>query len=326
MTPTAIMPPSVLRHRPFVLFWCARICAAIGYQMLGVAVGWQMYALTGNPLDLGLVGLVQFIPAAALGAGRRPGRRPLRPPPHAAVCQTVEAVAAAACFGSVCRRDQPGIHPGVAFYPGRRARLRGADDADPGAGAGAAAAGAARGRGLGIDQPDRHHRRPGARRLPLRGRSDRGLYVCLRCCSSRRPCCLTFVRIERAAPARAVQPAGLLRGLRLHPPQSDRARRDLARPVRGAARRRDRAAADVRRDVFGPAPWASACCAPRPRSARSAWRRADALAVRARRRADHVRGGRRLRALDHRVRAVELVRRWRSRRSRCSAPPTWSAW
>ena len=34
--------------------------------MLVVAVGWQLYELTGNPLDLGLVGLVQFIPAILL--------------------------------------------------------------------------------------------------------------------------------------------------------------------------------------------------------------------------------------------------------------------
>ena len=34
--------------------------------MVGVAVGWQIYQLTRSPLDLGLVGLVQFIPSALL--------------------------------------------------------------------------------------------------------------------------------------------------------------------------------------------------------------------------------------------------------------------
>ena len=38
----------------------------MAYQMLTVAVGWQVYALTGSALDLGLVGLVQFLPAFAL--------------------------------------------------------------------------------------------------------------------------------------------------------------------------------------------------------------------------------------------------------------------
>lgn len=34
--------------------------------MLGVAVGWQLYDLTGSALDLGLVGLVQFVPMVLL--------------------------------------------------------------------------------------------------------------------------------------------------------------------------------------------------------------------------------------------------------------------
>src|SRR5882724_11839954 len=42
------VPESILRHQPFVLYWSARACAAMGYQMLGVAVAWQMYALTGS--------------------------------------------------------------------------------------------------------------------------------------------------------------------------------------------------------------------------------------------------------------------------------------
>ena len=37
--------------------------AMIAHQMLAVAVGWQVYALTGRALDLGLVGLVQFLPS-----------------------------------------------------------------------------------------------------------------------------------------------------------------------------------------------------------------------------------------------------------------------
>jgi MFS family permease len=89
-------PESILRHRPFVLYWSARTCASMGYQMLGVAVAWQMYALTGSAFDLGLVGLVQFLPAAAfmLVAGqvadRYDRRRLLR------ICQAVEGLAAAA--------------------------------------------------------------------------------------------------------------------------------------------------------------------------------------------------------------------------------------
>ena len=48
--------PSLLRHRSFVLFWCARTSTSGAYQMQAVAVGWQLYDLTHDPLDLGLVG------------------------------------------------------------------------------------------------------------------------------------------------------------------------------------------------------------------------------------------------------------------------------
>ena len=52
------------RHRPFALYWVARVSGTFALQMQAVAVAWQMYDLTRNPLDLGLVGLTQFIPAA----------------------------------------------------------------------------------------------------------------------------------------------------------------------------------------------------------------------------------------------------------------------
>ncbi|WP_313740384.1 MFS transporter [Pseudomonas sp.] len=55
--------PTLLRHhRPFVAFWFARVFTASGFQMLTVAIGWHLYQLTGNVLDLGLVGLVEFAP------------------------------------------------------------------------------------------------------------------------------------------------------------------------------------------------------------------------------------------------------------------------
>ena len=55
-------PYAPLRHPAFRAFLVGRVLAALGSQSLGVAVGWQMYALTGDPLDLGLIGLVQFLP------------------------------------------------------------------------------------------------------------------------------------------------------------------------------------------------------------------------------------------------------------------------
>src|ERR1700687_2017370 len=44
--------PSLLRHRSFVLFWCARTSTSGAYQMQAVAVGWQLYDLTHDPLHL----------------------------------------------------------------------------------------------------------------------------------------------------------------------------------------------------------------------------------------------------------------------------------
>src|SRR6266849_5346789 len=57
---------SLTRHRSFVLFWCARTFTNGAYMMQGVAVGWQIYELTNDPFDLGLVGLVQFVPLVVL--------------------------------------------------------------------------------------------------------------------------------------------------------------------------------------------------------------------------------------------------------------------
>jgi MFS family permease len=66
MTPNAASTVSLMRHPPFVRFWLARVSTTVALQMQAVAVGSQMYELTRNPFDLGLVGLTQFIPAALL--------------------------------------------------------------------------------------------------------------------------------------------------------------------------------------------------------------------------------------------------------------------
>ena len=64
---SADLASAPLRSFPaFIRFWWARVAATIGNQMLMVAVGWQMYDLTGSAWDLGLVGLLQFAPALAL--------------------------------------------------------------------------------------------------------------------------------------------------------------------------------------------------------------------------------------------------------------------
>jgi MFS family permease len=57
---------SALRHRGFAFFIAMRIVSQFGTQIVAVAVGWQVYGLTRNPADLGLVGLFQFAPALLL--------------------------------------------------------------------------------------------------------------------------------------------------------------------------------------------------------------------------------------------------------------------
>ena len=58
--------PSLRHNRPFVLLWSARLVGILANQMLMVALAWHMYDLTSSAWDLGLVGLLQFIPALLL--------------------------------------------------------------------------------------------------------------------------------------------------------------------------------------------------------------------------------------------------------------------
>jgi MFS family permease len=94
--PTSDSQLSLLRHQPFAFFWFARGFSSIAFQIQGVAVGWQVYALTGSPFYLGLVGLAQFLPmfllTLAVGhvADRYDRRMIVR------LCQIVEGLAAAA--------------------------------------------------------------------------------------------------------------------------------------------------------------------------------------------------------------------------------------
>ena len=58
--------PGLLQQRQFVLFWLTRVCATMGYQMMALLIAWQLYQLTNSALDLGLIGLIQFVPAVIL--------------------------------------------------------------------------------------------------------------------------------------------------------------------------------------------------------------------------------------------------------------------
>src|ERR1700685_504035 len=53
-------------HPAFTLFQIARFLIVAAMEMQAVAVGWQVYEITKRPLDLGLVGLAQFLPGIFL--------------------------------------------------------------------------------------------------------------------------------------------------------------------------------------------------------------------------------------------------------------------
>jgi MFS family permease len=66
MSVPILSPPGLMQQRPFVLFWLARVSSASGYQMMALVIGWQVYELTNSAFDLGLIGLIQFVPAVVL--------------------------------------------------------------------------------------------------------------------------------------------------------------------------------------------------------------------------------------------------------------------
>ena len=71
---------SAFRHRDFALFWVSLVTEALALQMAVVAIGWQVYTTSGRALDLGLLGLAEFLPLLllALPAGQLADRLPRR--------------------------------------------------------------------------------------------------------------------------------------------------------------------------------------------------------------------------------------------------------
>ncbi len=57
---------AAFRHRSYSLFFFSRFLTAFAQQIVSVAVGWQMYEVTGNAFYLGMIGLFQFLPSLLL--------------------------------------------------------------------------------------------------------------------------------------------------------------------------------------------------------------------------------------------------------------------
>lgn len=86
---------ALLRHQPFLFYFLGRGFSNFSRQIVAVAIGWQVYALTNSAFALGMVGLVQFLPTAFLTfyaghAADRFDRKKL-----VQVCQLVESASVA---------------------------------------------------------------------------------------------------------------------------------------------------------------------------------------------------------------------------------------
>lgn len=91
---------NLLGHRAFLFFLSSRSLSRFSSQIGAVAIGWQIYDLTGSAFDLGMVGLVQFLPTALLvfvaghAADRFERKRVVQ------ACQVAEALTALFLAGS----------------------------------------------------------------------------------------------------------------------------------------------------------------------------------------------------------------------------------
>src|SRR5579864_1318843 len=92
---------TLLRQPSFLFFLLSRSLTRFSSQIGAVAIGWQIYDLSGSAFALGMVGLVQFLPTALLvfvaghAADRFERKRVVQ------VCQIAEAITALfLCWGS----------------------------------------------------------------------------------------------------------------------------------------------------------------------------------------------------------------------------------
>lgn len=59
-------PYAALRYREFNIFLIIRFALIFGWSMQFIIIEWQVYALTGDPLYIGLIGLMEIIPALTM--------------------------------------------------------------------------------------------------------------------------------------------------------------------------------------------------------------------------------------------------------------------
>ncbi len=202
--------------------WYARLAGVAASQMLLVALGWEMYALTGSTFDLGLVGLAQFVPALLLAL-----------PAGHAIDRLHRARIVAACFATMLAAS---LALWLAAWTGTTSRglLLGL----------AVVLGGVRAFQMPAQQAIVPALVPMAmlpRALAFSSSGMQGAIVA-------GPAIGGFVFVAGAAALYATCAAlfALATAVRFHPRATGRARRYLARPVRRAARGRHGAAAGLR--------------------------------------------------------------------------------
>ena len=57
---------AALRHRDFVLFSVSRFLSTGSMMLQQAAIAWQVYQISGSALQLGILGLVRFLPSVAM--------------------------------------------------------------------------------------------------------------------------------------------------------------------------------------------------------------------------------------------------------------------
>ena len=240
--------PPALQQRDFGFLWSAILSMRFAENMIAVAVGWQVYAIHKNPLDLGLVGLCEFLPLPLLALPAGQPRRPDAAPADRGDLADDHGRRR----GRAARRHRRRCGRRLAVLPARRSdrrgerdRLAGEPGADPRGRTGRPRP--ERGRAAVGREHDRRDHRACGRRPALRLEARSGLRAGGVPLRGRRG---VHDRAAGAAPrarrGRGGRPRRAGRGAALRLADEDAARRDHARSLRRALRRRDRAAADLR--------------------------------------------------------------------------------
>ena len=169
---TPVTAGTLLRQPSFLFFLLSRSLTRFASQIGAVAIGWQIYDLTGSAFDLGMVGLVQFLPTALLvfvagqAADKFERKRVVQ------LCQLAEALDRfVPLLGLLCRLAHRGPHLYRDLRAGHGGCVRKPDHRGAVAADCAARFAATRHRAVERRRSSGDHHRPRARRhWPMRSR------------------------------------------------------------------------------------------------------------------------------------------------------------